>query len=61
MRKSCILVFSFFVFVFFCLSLDVYASGEYVIFMDTNNIRSGPSTDYTRLGLENIGSIYYLK
>ncbi len=61
MRKSLVLVFGFFVFVFFCLSLDVYASGEYVIFMDTNNIRSGPSTDYTRLGLENIGSIYYLK
>ena len=60
-KKSCIFVFSFFLFVFFCLTLDVNAANEYVLFLDTNNIRSGPSTSYTRLGLENVGSIYYLK
>ena len=60
MKKSCVLVLSFFLFVFFCLTLDVYASGEYVVFLDTNNIRSGPSTNYDRLGTENVGSIYYL-
>lgn len=61
MRKSCVFVLGFFMFVFFCLTLDVYASGEYVVFMDTNNIRSGPSTSYKVLGTKNVGSIYYLK
>ena len=60
MKRSINMLFCFFVFVFFCLILKVYASGEYVVFLDTNNIRSGPSTSYTRLGLENVGSTYYL-
>ncbi len=51
---------SFLIFVFFCLTIDVYADGEYVIFLDANNIRSGPSTNYSRLGMENVGSTYYL-
>ena len=59
--KNKLLLLSFFVLGFFCLNLSVYASGEYVVFMDTNNIRSGPSTAYSKLGLENVGSIYYLK
>ena len=60
MKKSCILLFSFFGFVFFCLTMDVYASSDYVIFMDTNFIRTGPGTNYDRLGLENVGSVYNL-
>lgn len=60
MKKNGCLFFSFFVFVFFCLTLGVYASGEYVVFLDTNNIRTGPSTDYSRLGTENVGSTFYL-
>ena len=60
MKKSLVLLFFSFVFVFFCLTLNVYASSDYVIFMDTNFIRSGPGTNYTRLGLENVGSVYNL-
>ena len=60
MRRSLVVMFGFFVFVFLCLTLDVYASSDYVIFMDTNFIRTGPSTNYERLGLENVGSIYNL-
>ena len=61
MKKSCFLFISFYVYVFFCFSLDVNASGEYVIFMDTNNIRSGPGTNYSVLATKNVGSTYYLK
>lgn len=60
MKKSLVVLFFSFVFVFFCLTLNVYATGEYVVFLDTNNIRTGPSTDYSRLGTENVGSTYYL-
>ena len=60
MRRSLVVMFGFFVFVFLCLTLDVYASSDYVIFMDTNFIRTGPGTNYERLGLENVGSIYNL-
>ncbi len=60
MKKSLVVLFFSFVFVFFCLTLNVYAAGEYVVFLDTNNIRTGPSTDYSRLGTENVGSTYYL-
>ena len=57
-KKSCILVFSFFIFVFFCLTLKVYASGEYVVFLNSVYIRTGPSTSYSSIGLENVGSTY---
>ena len=40
MRKNVVKFFGFFVFVYFCLVMRVFASGEYVIFLDTNNIRS---------------------
>ncbi len=59
MKKSFALFICFFIFVFSCLTLNVFAS-EYVIFLDTNNIRSGPSTGYAILGLEGVGSSYYL-
>ena len=49
MRKNVVKFFGFFVFVYFCLVMRVFASGEYVIFLDTNNIRSGPSTGYRSL------------
>ena len=60
MKKSVVLLFFSFVFVFFCLTLNVYASSDYVIFMDSNFIRKGPSTNYDKLGLENVGSVYNL-
>lgn len=60
MKKNVVLFFSFFIFVFSCLILNVFAS-EYVVFLSTNNIRSGPSTNYSILGLEAVGSSYYLK
>ena len=61
MKKNLFAVIFFFVFVFLCLTLDVYASSEYVIFMDTNFIRKGPATSYDKLGLENVGSTYLIK
>ena len=61
MRKNVVKFFGFFVFVYFCLVMRVFASGEYVIFLDTNNIRSGPSTSYRVLATQNVGSTYYLK
>ena len=61
MRKNVVKFFGFFVFVYFCLVMRVFASGEYVIFLDTNNIRSGPSTGYRVLATQNVGSTYYLK
>ena len=60
MKKSVVLLFFSFVFVFFCLTLNVYANSDYVIFMDSNFIRKGPSTNYDKLGLENVGSVYNL-
>ena len=61
MRKKSIKFFGFFVFVYLCLIMRVFASGEYVIFLDTNNIRSGPSTGYGVVATQNVGSTYYLK
>ena len=60
MKKSVVLLFFSFVFVFFCLTLNVYANSDFVIFMDSNFIRKGPSTNYDKLGLENVGSVYNL-
>lgn len=60
MKKSLVVLFFSFVFVFFCLTLNVYANSDYVIFMDSNFIRKGPSTNYDKLGLENVGSVYNL-
>ena len=60
MKKNLVLFFTFFIFVFSCLILNAWAS-EYVVFLSTNNIRSGPSTNYSVLGLEAVGSSYYLK
>ena len=60
MKKKLFAFLPFFVFVFFCLTLNVYAEANYVIFSDTNFIRSGPGTNYTKLGLENVGSVYNL-
>ena len=60
MKKKLFAFIPFFVFVFLCLTLNVYAEANYVIFSDTNNIRTGPSTSYEKIGMENVGSIYYL-
>ena len=60
MKKNLFAFIPFFVFVFLCLTLNVYAETNYVIFSDTNNIRTGPSTSYEKIGMENVGSIYYL-
>ena len=60
MKKNLFAFIPFFVFVFLCLTLNVYAETNNVIFSDTNNIRTGPSTSYEKIGMENVGSIYYL-
>jgi len=51
----------FFIFVFFCLNLNVYAEGEYVSLIDAVFIRKGPGTNYETLKLGQVGSTYYLK
>ncbi len=61
MKKSCVLVLSFLLFVFFCLSLNAYASSKYIILMDTVNIRIGAGTNYDVLKTSGAGTIYYLK
>ena len=51
----------FFIFVFFCLVLNVYAESEYVSFLDSVYIRKGPGTNYTSYKLGQVGSTYNLK
>ena len=60
MKRSCIMLFGFFVFVFFCLTVNVYAASKYVIMMDAVNIRKGAGTNYGVYVTAKLGSKYYL-
>ena len=60
LKKSCVLGISFFVFVFFCLTLQVYASSKYVVLMDAVNVRKGAGTNYGVYTTAKLGSKYYL-
>ena len=60
MKRSLVLMFFSFVFVFFCLTLDVDAASKYVIMMDAVNVRKGASTDYDVYKTVTVGSKYYL-
>lgn len=50
-----------FIFVTFCLIMPVYAASNYLVLLDSVNIRSGPSVNYKRLELGKLGSTYNLK
>ena len=60
MKKSLVVLFFSFVFVFFCLTLDVYAASKYIIMMDAVNIRKGAGTGYGVYTTASVGSKYYL-
>jgi len=57
-------LFLIFIFVFFCLTINVYnvyAENKYIVTTDAVNVRKGPGTNYGIYTLSNIGSKYYLK
>ena len=50
-----------FEFIFLSCYLNVYADNEYIVLLDAVNIRTGPSTNYSRIELGQIGNTYNLK
>lgn len=62
MKKfSYILSFCFFMFVFFCLTMNVYAASKYVVLTDAVNVRKGAGTNYGIYTTAGAGTKYYLK
>lgn len=54
-------LFLFFVFVFFCLTINVYAEEKKAVLTDAVNIRKGPGTNYGIYTLGKSGTAYTLK
>lgn len=54
-------LFLFFIFVFFCLTINVYADTNYVSLRDAVFIRSGAGTTYSSFKLGQVGASYTLK
>lgn len=54
-------LFLVFIFVFFCLTINVYANTSYVSLRDAVNIRKGPGTNYNIYQLGQVGTSFTLK
>ncbi len=61
MKKNVFKLFLIFIFVFFCLNLSVFAQNNYIVTLDSVNIRKGPGTNYSKIILSNVGVTYNLK
>lgn len=61
MKNKKLKIFFSFIFVFFCLIINVSASSKYAILSDALYIRKGPGTTYTSYTLGKSGSSYNLK
>lgn len=61
MKKNTLNLFFIFIFVFFCLNINVFAEAKYIVILDSVNVRKGPGTNYSKIALTNVGNTYNLK